>query len=150
MRDYVSTQTAEIELRERVAAEHYDNYLEALSASHSIPVMDHEVDRFLAAIPQGGLVLDIGGCWGWHWRRLAHTRPDVGVLIVDLVRSNLPHARNVLGSLVGRQVELMHAARLHCRSARTRASRALMASGPYRRSSTSPTSTKQCRKYIGC
>jgi hypothetical protein len=55
MRGYVSTQTAEIELRERVAAEHYDNYLEALSASHSIPVMDHEVDRFLAAIPQGGL-----------------------------------------------------------------------------------------------
>jgi ubiquinone/menaquinone biosynthesis C-methylase UbiE len=108
MRDYVSTQIAEIELRERVAAEHYDNYLDALSASHSIPVMDHEVDRFLKAIPQGGLVLDIGGCWGWHWRRLAHTRPDVGVLIVDLVRSNLPHARNVLGGLVGWQVELMH------------------------------------------
>lgn len=109
MRDFVSTQVAEIELRERVAAEHYDNYLEALSASHSIPVMDHEVDRFLTAIPQGGLVLDVGGCWGWHWRRLAHTRPDVNVLIVDFVRSNLPHANNVLGSLVGRQVELMHA-----------------------------------------
>jgi ubiquinone/menaquinone biosynthesis C-methylase UbiE len=104
-----TVQSAEIELRERIAAENYENYLDALSASHSIPVMDHEVDRFLTAIPQGGLVLDIGGCWGWHWRRLAHTRPDVGVLIVDLVRSNLPHARNVLGSLVGRQVELMHA-----------------------------------------
>lgn len=46
---------------------------------------------------------------GWHWRRLAQTRPDVGVLIVDFVRSNLPHARNVLGDLVGRQVALMHA-----------------------------------------
>ncbi len=72
-------------------------------------VMDHEVDRFLAKIPQGGLILDIGGCWGWHWRRLAMTRPDVGVLIVDFVRSNLPHARNILGDLVGGQVALMHA-----------------------------------------
>ena len=102
-------QSAEIELRERVAAEHYDDYLDAISKSHSISVMDHEVDRFLAKMPQGALILDVGGCWGWHWRRLAQTRPDVGVLIVDFVRSNLPHARNVLGDLVGRQVALMHA-----------------------------------------
>jgi ubiquinone/menaquinone biosynthesis C-methylase UbiE len=105
----LTAQSTEVELRERVAAERYDNYLDALSASHSIPVMDHEVDRFLAAIPRGGLILDVGGCWGWHWRRIAQTRPDVGVLIVDFVRSNLPHARNVLGSLVGYQVGLMHA-----------------------------------------
>lgn len=104
-----TAQSAEVELRERVAAEHYDNYLQALSASHSIPVMDVEVDRFLASMPPGALILDIGGCWGWHWRRLAETRPDVGVLIVDFVRSNLPHAHNVLGSLVGHQVGLMHA-----------------------------------------
>jgi ubiquinone/menaquinone biosynthesis C-methylase UbiE len=102
-------QYAEIKLRERVASLCYDNYLDAISCSHSIPVMDKEVDLFLAKIPQGGLILDVGGCWGWHWRRLAKTRPDVGVLIVDLVRSKLPHARNVLGDLVGHQVELMHA-----------------------------------------
>jgi ubiquinone/menaquinone biosynthesis C-methylase UbiE len=104
-----TNQSAEIELRERVAAEHYDDYLDAISKSHSISVMDHEVDRFLAKMPQGALILDVGGCWGWHWRRLAQTRPDVGVLIVDFVRSNLPHARNVLGDLVGQQVALMHA-----------------------------------------
>lgn len=103
-----NTQSAEIELRERVASAQYDDYFEALSASHSIPVMDHEVDRFLALMPENALILDIGGCWGWHWRRLAETRPDVGVLIIDFVRSNLPHANNVLGSLVGRQVGLMH------------------------------------------
>ena len=102
-------QNAEIELRERVAAEHYDNYLDAISRSHSISVMDHEVDLFLAKMPHGALILDVGGCWGWHWRRLAQTRPDVGILIVDFVRSNLPHARNVLGDLVGQQVALMHA-----------------------------------------
>lgn len=104
-----TAQATEIELRERVAAEHYDDYFEAISRSHSISVMDHEVDRFLAKMPYGALILDVGGCWGWHWRRLAQTRPDVGVLIVDFVRSNLPHARNVLGDLVGQQVALMHA-----------------------------------------
>lgn len=109
MTDAVTDQTAEVELRERVAAEHYKNYLAAVSLSHSIPVMDSEVERFLAQMPRGALILDIGGCWGWHWRHLARIRPDVSVLIVDFVRSNLPHARNLLGGLVGQQVALMHA-----------------------------------------
>lgn len=109
MAESCTAQSAEVELRERVAAEHYDNYLKALSRSHSIPVMDYEVDRFLAKMPPGAIILDIGGCWGWHWRRLAESRPDVNVLIVDFVRANLAHARNALGELVGDQVGLMHA-----------------------------------------
>ncbi len=83
-----SGQDAERKLREQVAAQQYDNYLATLAHHHSIPVMDHEVDRFLASMPHGALILDIGGCWGWHWRRLA-TRPDIGVLIIDFVRGNL-------------------------------------------------------------
>jgi SAM-dependent methyltransferase len=83
--------------------------LASIAQQHSIPVMDYEIDRFLAKIPKGGLILDIGGCWGWHWRRLAETRPDLEVLIIDLVRANLVHAQRVLGSLVGTQVFLMHA-----------------------------------------
>lgn len=106
---FSADQSAEIELREKVAAEHCDNFLDAISRNHSIPVMDYEVDRFMAKLPQGALILDIGGCWGWHWRHLAQNRPDVGVLIIDFVRSNLAHAQNVLGDLVGSQVALMHA-----------------------------------------
>ncbi len=102
-------QYVEVALRERVAAAHYEDYLESISVSHSITVMDHEVDRFLAKIPRDGVILDIGGCWGWHWRRLAQTRPDVSVLIIDFVRSNLLHAQNVLKGLVGHQAVLMHA-----------------------------------------
>lgn len=102
-------QQAERDLREGVAAKQYDNYLAAIAYHHSIPVMDYEVDRFLTRMPQGALILDIGGCWGWHWRRLARTRPDVGVLIIDFVRANLSHAQKVLGPLVGKQVALMHA-----------------------------------------
>lgn len=102
-------QEVEIELRKRVASETYDNYLSAISRSHSIPVMDQEIDHFLKKIPQNGLVLDIGGCWGWHWRRIAQSRPDVSVVIVDFVRTNLVHAKNVLTDLVDDQVVLMHA-----------------------------------------
>jgi len=60
-------------------------------------------------MPQGAVILDIGGCWGWHWRRIAETRPDVSVLIIDFIKSNLTHALNILKDLVGKQVLLMHA-----------------------------------------
>jgi ubiquinone/menaquinone biosynthesis C-methylase UbiE len=103
-----SDQEAERALRERVAALHYDDYLAEVARYHSVPVMDREIDRFLAQMPRGSLILDIGGCWGWHWRRLA-ARPDVHVVIIDFVRANLLHAQKVLGSLVGSQVVLMHA-----------------------------------------
>jgi len=106
---FSADQSVEILLRERIASENYVSYLDTISTSHSIPVMDHEVDRFLLNMPQRALILDIGGCWGWHWRRLARNRPDVGVVIIDFVRSNLTHAKNVLGDLVGRQVALVHA-----------------------------------------
>jgi ubiquinone/menaquinone biosynthesis C-methylase UbiE len=102
-------QKIEIELRKRVASETYENYLTAISRSHSISVMDQEVNNFLKKIPENGLVLDIGGCWGWHWRRIAQSRPDVSVVIIDFVRSNLVHAKNVLTDLVGEQIVLMHA-----------------------------------------
>ena len=96
-------------LRESVAQQQYKNYLGAISRSHSISVMDYEVDRFLKLMPKGAIILDIGGCWGWHWRRLAETRPDIGVLIIDFIHSNLHHAKNILGTLLGTQVALMHA-----------------------------------------
>ncbi len=104
-----SGQEKEKELRKEVAMKQYDNYLAAISQSHSIPVMDHEVDRFLAKMPEGALILDIGGCWGWHWRRLASTRKDIGVLIIDFEHANLKHASKVLAPLLGTRVALLHA-----------------------------------------
>jgi ubiquinone/menaquinone biosynthesis C-methylase UbiE len=101
-------QSMEISMREKVAAVRHLAPLEHIARHHSIPVMDREIDIFLSGIPENGLILDIGGCWGWHWRRLAETRPDVGVLIVDFVRANLVHAQEMLGGLVGSQVVLMH------------------------------------------
>ena len=103
------SQSIEIKLREEVASKHYDDYLAAISKSHSISVMDYEVERFLSKLPGNALILDVGGCWGWHWRNLADKHPDVSVIIVDFVRANLVHAKNVLADLVGKQVALMHA-----------------------------------------
>lgn len=105
----IADQSDEKKLREKVAAQHYEDYLSVISKHHSIPVMDHEVDRFLKRMPENALILDIGGCWGWHWRRIGQTRPDIAVLIIDFVRENLVHAQRLLEVLVGSQVALMHA-----------------------------------------
>ena len=58
--------------------------------------MDTEVEQFLKGIPQNGWILDIGGCWGWHWRKISNQRPDITVVIVDLIRENLVHAQKIL------------------------------------------------------
>ena len=104
-----STQSDEIKLRQEVASSQYDDYLTAISKSHSIPVMDYEIKRFLSLVPLDGVILDIGGCWGWHWRKLHQQRPDVSVVIVDFVRENFEHTKRMLGKVVGNQIVLMHA-----------------------------------------
>jgi len=108
-----SCQEDEVKLRQKVAGKQYDDYFKAIAQSHSIPVMEHEVERFLTKIPKDGLILDIGGCWGWHWRKLVSQRPDVGVVIIDFVRENFHHAKCVLNKMIGNQVVLMHADAAH-------------------------------------
>ncbi len=102
-------QEDEKKLRQSVADQVYSDYLLEISAHHSIPVMDREIEKFLDRIPNGGLVLDIGGCWGWHWRKISAQRPDITVVIVDLIRENLLHAKEVLKELVtNKKVMLVH------------------------------------------
>ena len=103
-----TAQSDEIQLRESVAANCADNYMEHISIHHSIPVMDREVTHFLRSVRRNGVILDVGGSWGWHWRSLHEARPDVGVIILDFIRNNLLQARKVLGQQVGRNVFLVH------------------------------------------
>ena len=98
--DNYGDQALEKSLREEVAEKDYEDYLEVISKHHSISVMDNEVKKFISEIPHGGIILDIGGCWGWHWRFLADHRPDLTIFIVDLIRQNLVHAKSVLKELV--------------------------------------------------
>jgi len=101
-------QAVELEMRERVAASSSDHPLAKIAKHHSVPVMDFEVARFLRQIPSGGRVIDVGGCWGWHWRMLQQTRPDVQVFIVDFVRANLLHAKALLGEAINESIFLIH------------------------------------------
>jgi len=95
--------------RDSVADRHFSEYLLEISKHHSIPVMDSEVESFISLIPVGGVVLDIGGCWGWHWRHINQFRPDITVVIVDLIRENLMHAQGVLKDVLPKhKVFLVH------------------------------------------
>jgi ubiquinone/menaquinone biosynthesis C-methylase UbiE len=101
-------QAMEIELRDRVAALKYDDPLAKVALNHSVPVMDHEVARFLGNIPEKGRVIDVGGCWGWHWRNIHRIRPDIRVYIVDFSRGNLLQARALLGNAINDSIFLIH------------------------------------------
>lgn len=103
-----TAQSVEREMRGAIAADRTGHLLDRVSASHSIPVMDRELNRFLERVPRGGCIVDVGGCWGWHWRKLAATRPDVSVVIVDFVCENLLYARDLLGSAINQSVFLVH------------------------------------------
>jgi ubiquinone/menaquinone biosynthesis C-methylase UbiE len=104
----VTDQALERDFRKKVAASTQENLLDVVAQHHAIPVMDVEVVRFLRNIPDRGRILDVGGCWGWHWRNLRSQRPDVVVYIVDFVRENLKIARGMLGDLLDSQVFLVH------------------------------------------
>ena len=107
--DDYGQQEDEKKLRQSIAHKVYSNYLLELSAHHSIPVMDREIEKFLSLIPNGGVVLDIGGCWGWHWRKINTQRPDITVVIVDLIRENLLHSKKILKELVtNKRIFLVH------------------------------------------
>lgn len=83
-------------LRQSVANKKYNNYLLEISKHHSISVMDKEVNEFISKIDKNGIILDLGGCWGWHWRNITNVRPDLTIVIVDLIRDNLIHAKTIL------------------------------------------------------
>ncbi len=103
-----SLQNDEVKLRKYVSGMEYSNYLERLSHNHSIEVMDYEICLFLKEVPQNGIIIDMGGCWGWHWRKICTQRPDIKVVILDFVRENLNHALNILASMINKQVFLVH------------------------------------------
>ena len=101
-------QEDEIKTRTSVADETYDDYLMTLSQHHSIPVMDKEVKLFCDRMPENACIIDVGGCWGWHWRDMSKIRPDVKIFIVDFIKGNLHHAKNILKEEVNRSVFLIH------------------------------------------
>ncbi len=101
-------QEDEIQLRENFANENYQDYLETIAACHSISVMDAEVARFINALPFEGVIIDVGGGWGWHWRNLSSIRPDLSVVVVDFCKNNFTHAKNILKNEINKTIFLVH------------------------------------------
>ena len=95
-------------IRQQVASVKYTDYLEEIMKHHSIPVMDYEINLFLKSIPSDGIVLDIGGCWGLHWRKIKYLRNDVKVIILDFVKENLLHAKKILDEQINKSIYLVH------------------------------------------
>lgn len=104
----INAQAEEKRFREEIASRKIDNYLQEIAKYHSVPVMDKEVKHFLKKIPKNGVILDVGGCWGWHWRNIETLRPDVRVVILDFVRKNLKHAKKLLRKQINRSAFLLY------------------------------------------
>lgn len=101
---YSVTQQRELERRDEIALaapEVVEDLLQLISFHHSIEVMKHEHRLFVDSIPLGGVVLDVGAGWGWHWIGVSKYRPDLVVCILDMSRQNLLRAKHVLRDEVG-------------------------------------------------
>jgi len=102
-------QHREHEFRQSIARDAERVDLNEIGNYHSVRVMDAEVSKFLECIPRNGSVLDIGAGWGWHWRNLHQTRPDVTLVIVDFAKENLILAKNLLQPQNGNRLFLVQA-----------------------------------------
>lgn len=99
----------EHKFRREIAQREYDDYMGEVVKYHSVGVMMNEAKKFLQRLPQNAVVLDVGGCWGWHWREASLRRPDVSIVIVDICAENFIHARRLLGADLGQNVYLVEA-----------------------------------------
>ena len=96
----INSNHTEIKFRSKVAQILQGDPLLMVAKSHSIAVMDTQVKNFLERMPKDYIILDIGGCWGWHWRKLESNPNGPIVVILDFVYENLLIARKVLGDLI--------------------------------------------------
>jgi ubiquinone/menaquinone biosynthesis C-methylase UbiE len=101
-------QEEEITLRRRVAEAVPPDLKGEIAIHHSFGVMDREVECFLDRLPANGVIIDVGGCWGWHWRNLHQQRPDATLVIIDLVKENLERAKYFLAGRINQSVFLVH------------------------------------------
>ena len=103
-----TSQKKEFKNRRKVAKSYYQNFYNHISDHHSIQVMDREIANLLKKIPKNSIICDIGGCWGWHWRNIGLQRPDINIVIIDLVYENLVIAKKLLKKKINKQIHLVN------------------------------------------
>ncbi len=80
------------------------NVLDIVSKHHSYEVMQYELRKFLDLIPPGGVLVDVGTGFGWHWTELSKYRPDLVLCLLDFSYASLSLARQLLQSKCGNQI----------------------------------------------
>ena len=103
-----TSQKKEFKNRRKIAKSYYQNFYNLISDHHSIQVMDLEIVNLLEKIPKNSIICDIGGCWGWHWRNISLQRPDINIVIIDLVYENLLIAKKLLKKKINKQIYLVN------------------------------------------
>ena len=103
-----ASQKKEFINRRKVAKSYYQNFYNHISDHHSIQVMDLEIANLLKKIPKNSIICDVGGCWGWHWRNISLQRPDINIVIIDLVYANLLIAKKLLKKKINKQIYLVN------------------------------------------
>jgi ubiquinone/menaquinone biosynthesis C-methylase UbiE len=103
-----TSQKKEFKNRRKVAKSYNQNFYNHISDHHSIQVMDREIANLLEKIPKNSIICDIGGCWGWHWRNISLQRPDINIVIIDLVYENLLIAKKLLKKKINKQIHLVN------------------------------------------
>ncbi len=100
-------QQKELIFRSNVAEKLTDDCMREIIHHHSVDVMDREVKRWIKDIPENGWILDVGGCCAWHWRNLHLDRPDLNVIVVDMVEANFQQALKLCGGQINRNIHLV-------------------------------------------
>lgn len=90
--------------RKELARKTFTDPLGEIAKNHSIPVMDRECQHFLRHLPPGAKILDIGGSWGWHWRKIGAEVAWPQVILLDFVPENFRQAKMILGPRYRRSV----------------------------------------------
>ena len=92
------------QFRAELARKNFGNSLKEIAKNHSIPVMDSECRRFLRELPPKATLLDIGGSWGWHWRKIRDDAVWPRIILLDFVPENFSQAKVILGPRYRRSV----------------------------------------------
>lgn len=107
-----SDQAEEITVRDNVAEKYIaaskNAKLVEISRHHCIPVMEERARLFREKCNANGIILDIGGGWGWHW--INTTGPMV--IIIDFSLQNLRIAKSLLNKKANVQLVWADAANL--------------------------------------
>jgi ubiquinone/menaquinone biosynthesis C-methylase UbiE len=94
-----STQQNEKSVRDQLATVPLmteNEILKFVAEHHSFEVMQYELKKFIQKIPTGGVLIDVGTGFGWHWVELSKHRPDLVLFLVDFSYASLLLAKRLL------------------------------------------------------